>query len=273
MITNSFEFSVLLSVYKNEQAEFLSSALSSIWHDQSLKPDQIVLVKDGVLTPELEAVLSSWQTELGEVLTLVPLPHNVGLAVALNSGLQYCKHDLVARMDTDDIASSERFDLQLTFMQSNPDIAISSGFIEEWNSDMSKKLSCRILPLEHEAIVKFAKLRSPISHAACIFRKSVISSLGGYTNIYPEDHLLWVRAIQAGFKLANIPKVLLHMRTGENFVTRRGYKFLKGELSSYYIMYKSGFLSLSHFFRVSFLRSLVRLSPNFIKLWLYKSFR
>ncbi len=60
MITNSFEFSVLLSVYKNEQAEFLSSALSSIWHDQSLKPDQIVLVKDGVLTPELEAVLSSW---------------------------------------------------------------------------------------------------------------------------------------------------------------------------------------------------------------------
>lgn len=154
-----------------------------------------------------------------------------------------------------------------------PEVAVSSGFIEEWNSDFSAQLSSRSLPLEHDDIVKFAKMRSPISHPACIFRKSVILDVGGYPDIYPEDHLLWSRVLQAGYKLANIPHVLLRMRTGEDFITRRGYTFLKGELSSYRKMYQSGFLSLSQFIKVSVLRSLVRLSPDFLKMWLYKRIR
>lgn len=260
-------------MYKKEHPQYFFQALTSIWHDQVLKPSQIVLVQDGSLTPELNNEIAYWQAELGDVLTLVVLPKNVGLAAALNHGLQHCKYELVARMDTDDIAMPDRFNLQVAFMQAHPEVAVTSGFIEEWNSDFSSQLSCRSLPLEYDEIVKFAKLRSPISHPACIFRKSVILKVGGYPNIYPEDHLLWSRVLQAGYKLANIPQVLLRMRTGEDFISRRGYTFLKGELTSYRTMYKSGFLTLWQFIKVSVLRSLVRLSPDFLKIWLYKIMR
>ncbi|HDT5864433.1 glycosyltransferase [Aeromonas hydrophila] len=265
--------SILLSVYKNEHPQYLSKALTSIWHDQTSKPSQIVLVQDGPLTPELVSEIARWHAELGGVLTLVPLPKNVGLAAALNQGLQHCKYNLVARMDTDDIAMPERFKIQVAFMNSHPEIAVSSGYIEEWNTDFSLQLSQRSLPLNHDEIVKFAKIRSPISHPACIFRKSVILSVGGYANIYPEDHLLWVRVLQAGYKLGNIPRVLLRMRTGEDFITRRGYTFLKGELTSYRMMYQSGFLTRGQLIKVSVLRSLVRLSPKMLKVWLYRRMR
>lgn len=266
-------FSVLLSIYNKEKADFLRLSLSSIWKEQTLKPNQIVLVKDGPLTEELDAEVDSWVLELGDVLTVVSLRQNVGLAAALNEGLKVCKYDLVARMDTDDISTPERFKLQIKFMHDNPDITISSGFIEEWNSDLTIKLSKRILPVTHKDILIFAKLRSPISHPACIYRKSVILDCGGYPDIYPEDHLLWVRVLQAGHKLANIPEVLLRMRTGEDFITRRGYQFLKGELASYKKMYESNFLSLYEFIKVSILRGVVRLSPDILKLWLYKYMR
>lgn len=267
------KFSVLLSLYYKESRDFFSSAMLSIWNKQYVKPSQIVLVKDGPLTPELDKEIERWKLELGDVLTVVPLESNVGLAAALNQGLHHCQYDLVARMDTDDIAMPERFKLQIDFMNAHPDVSVSSGSIEEWNFDFSLKISQRVLPLCQDDIVRFAKIRSPISHPACIFRKSVILSVGGYANIYPEDHLLWVRVLQAGYQLANIPNVLLRMRTGDDFITRRGYTFLKGELTSYRMMYQSGFLTFGQFIKVSVLRSLVRLSPDFLKVWLYKKLR
>ena len=266
-------FSVLLSVYKNEQPKFLLEALKSIFCEQILKPTQIVLVKDGLLTPELDDEISRWKAELGDILTVVTLPCNVGLASALNNGLQYCKYDLLARMDTDDIATPERFKLQVEFMNAHPDVSVSSGFIEEWNVNFSAQLSTRLLPLKHDEIVEFAKMRSPISHPACMFRKSAIIAVGGYPTIYPEDHLLWVRILLAGYKLANIPQVLLRMRTGEDFISRRGYSFLKGELASYRIMYQLKFITLGQYLKACIFRTLVRLSPKKIKVLLYKHMR
>lgn len=266
-------FTVLLSVYYKESPLYLSQSLSSIWDDQYQKPGQIVLVKDGPLTLDLNAVIDDWVIKIGDIITVVDLPNNIGLAGALNKGLQCCRFDLVARMDTDDIAVPERFKLQIEFMNAHSEVAVSSGFIEEWNIDFTAKVSSRYLPLAHNEIVEFAKLRSPISHPASIFRKSVILDVGGYEDIYPEDHLLWIRVIQKGYKLANIPDVLLRMRTGEEFVARRGYNFLKGELASYWVMYRSGFLSIGEYIKASILRSLVRLAPKFVKLWLYKNMR
>ncbi|WP_421278794.1 glycosyltransferase [Aeromonas veronii] len=266
-------FTVLLSIYNKESPVYFSQAIESIWNSQTLKPEQIVLVKDGPLTPSLEREIDKWSHDLGGILTIVSLTENVGLAAALNHGLQYCKHDLVARMDTDDISTPERFKLQVDFMLQNPEVAVSSGYIEEWDANFLSKLSCRTLPLTHDDIVRFAKVRSPISHPACIFRKSVILKVGGYERVYPEDHLLWTRVLQGGHKMANLPSKLLLMRTGDDFITRRGYIFLKGELASYKLMYNSNFLTLSEFLKVSILRSAVRLSPKFIKLWLYKKTR
>jgi glycosyltransferase involved in cell wall biosynthesis len=125
------QFTVLISIYEKENSVYFDRAMASIWDAQTLKPDHIVLVKDGPLTPELDESIAQWQRKLGDILTVVTLPGNVGLGAALNEGLKYCKYDLVARMDTDDIALPERFERQVLFMENSPDVAVSSAWLEE----------------------------------------------------------------------------------------------------------------------------------------------
>jgi len=267
------KFSVLMSVYNRESADFLSRAIESIYEEQILKPSEIVLVKDGPLGADLEAVIFEWKNKLGDLLTVVPLKFNVGLAKALNKGLEYCMYELVARMDTDDIALPERFEKQVNFMLNNPDVAVSSGCIEEWNQDFSVKISERRLPLDHNSILIFAKKRSPISHPAVIFRKSAVLAVGGYPTIYPEDYPLWGTMLAQGYKFANLPDVLLKMRVGNALVERRGKEFLKGEIKVFKHLYAVGLISRYELFRNVVVRSFVRLSPVLVKKILYKYFR
>lgn len=135
--------SVLVSVYFKEKPEYLAACLLSLVN-QTLKADEVILVEDGPISSALIAEIEKYRDVLNIV--SVPLSENVGLARALNDGLKYCSHDLVARMDTDDIALPDRFEKQVAFMQSSPDIAASSGFIEEFN-DLGDVLSQRVLPL------------------------------------------------------------------------------------------------------------------------------
>lgn len=267
------DFTVLMSIYHKENFEWFERALISIWDEQTLKPTQIVLVQDGPLTEELSAVLTGWKEKLGDILTLVPLEKNVGLAAALNEGLKHCQCELVARMDTDDIAVPERFERQLAFMQNNPEVAVSSGLIEEWSQDFSYKVSERCLPLHHQEIIKLAKKRSPISHPAVIFRKSAVLSAGGYPDIYPEDYPLWGAMLSQGYIFANLSDLLLKMRVGNALTERRGLQFLKGEIKIYRYFLDIGFINRFEYLTNCILRGAVRLSPVWLKKILYKYLR
>ena len=118
-------FSVLLSVYKKEQPTYLRQSLDSLF-SQTLPPDEIVLVKDGPLTPELDAVITEYQTRC-TILKVIPLTHNQGLGKALNEGLKHCSYELVARMDTDDIAKPERFEKQIRVFTEHPEVDVCRG--------------------------------------------------------------------------------------------------------------------------------------------------
>lgn len=267
-------FSVLLSVYHKENPSFLVQALTSVWDEQTLKPAQIVLVQDGPLTAELNAVIAEWENKLGAVLATVPLEKNVGLAAALNQGLKHCHYELVARMDTDDIAMPTRFEKQIAFMQQNPDIAASSAQIEEWNTELTQKLDRRTLPTEPLAVARFAKRRSPLSHPASIFRKSAVLEVGGYPSLRKaQDCALWVLLLVKGYKLANLPDMLLKMRTGDELLNRRGWSYFKQELQLLKFQKNIGFLSTFDYLVNATLRAALRLAPNFIKNIVYRSAR
>lgn len=262
--------SVLMSVYFKEKPEYLEACLQSL-ADQTHKADEVILVEDGPISSDLKAIIDSYR----EVLNIfsVPLAKNVGLACALNEGLKQCSFDLVARMDTDDFAVSDRFEKQVAFMQATPDVAASSGLIEEFN-DSGDVLSLRALPLEHDAIVKFAKSRSPLSHPAVIFRKCVVLSVGGYPRFRnSQDYALWSLLIINDYRLANLQVVLVRMRTNHEFMGRRGFEYLKLEIELLKFQYSIGFLTLHEFVFNLLWRSVVRLSPLFIKFWLYKFVR
>src|SRR5690554_2110391 len=131
-------FSVLLSVYENDNSTHFESALNSIWPAQSLKPTQVVIVKDGPLTKALEAVVANWKLHANGVVTEVPLKQNVGLARALNSGLKACHYDLVARMDSDDISAPDRFEKQVEFMRQNPSVDVLGSWMEVYDETLTR---------------------------------------------------------------------------------------------------------------------------------------
>lgn len=260
-------FSVLMSVYIKENPSYLEAALQSLC-EQTLKADEIVLVEDGPLTDSLYSVIEKFRPILP--LRSVPLETNLGLAGALNHGLQHCSHDIIARMDTDDFSLPRRFKAQVEFMTQHLNVAACSSYIEERSEDMTRITFVKKLPLEHSELVEFAKTRSPMSHPAVMFRKSAVLAVGGYPIIYPEDYPLWCKLISFGYKLANIPEVLLHMRAGNGMMSRRGKNFLKGYIQTYQLMYDLKMISYFTFARNVILQTVIRNMPGWLLKVLYR---
>ncbi|CAD7287292.1 glycosyltransferase [Campylobacter suis] len=268
-------FSVLMSVYFKENAEFLNRAMVSIWDEQILKPNQIVLVEDGKLTDELYDVITKWKNKLGEVLAIKTLKKNMGLGDALNKGLDECKYELVARMDSDDISAPSRFEKQISIFKNNLDIDICGSWISEFDSDENEILSYRKLPQTHDEIVKFAKIRSPINHPSVMFKKSAVLSAGSYQKmIFLEDYYLWVRMIMNGAKFYNIQEALVNMRAGTSQLSRRsGLRYAKYEFALLKAMKNLGFLSSFEFIKMAIIKIPLRLMPKSILKNVYKLLR
>lgn len=264
------KFSVLLSVYHKERPAYLDEALHSIWDGQSLKPDQVVLVSDGPLTEALDSVVARWVEQLGGCLTLMRLPRNLGLAGALNAGLTQCRHDVVARMDTDDIALPERFARQVAFLSAHPEVDVASAWIEERDDSMQTMHCLKKLPATHEELVGFSRTRNPISHPVVIFRKRAVLAVGGYPEVFPEDYALWSLMMVKGYRFANISEVLLYMRTGDDFIGRRGWQFFKGEVKLLKYQKSIGFLKWKDYLLNLGLRAAIRLPPAGVRRMLYR---
>ncbi|PLC51594.1 hypothetical protein CR159_00725 [Pollutimonas subterranea] len=259
-------FSVLMSVYHAENPEFLRQALQSL-NDQTLKAGEVVLVEDGPLPDALTHVIDAFRSALN--IRSVQLATNGGLARALNEGLKHCSHDLVARMDSDDISLPDRFEKQIAFMQRNTDIAASSTALDEFDEN-GIVFSSRILPLTHEELAKFAKTRSPISHAAAVFRKTAIEAVGGYPPFKrSQDVALWSLLIVRGYRLANLPDKLFMVRAGAGFMARSGLPSFKYEYAVICYQRKIGFLSIFDFVKNTAIRFLLAVAPARFKKALY----
>ena len=216
-------FSVLLSLYPKEHPSYLQQSLNSLF-SQTLLPDEIILVKDGLLTAELDAIVSDYAARY-PILKVIPLPQNQGLGKALNEGLKYCSYDLVARMDTDDIAKPDRFEKQMKVFEEYPELDLVGAWIDEFEGTPQHVLSIRRVPETSEQILAYCKKRNPVNHPVVMFRKSAVLAAGGYLH-FPlfEDYYLWVRMAQNKCVMANTGTVLAHVRVGKDMYSRRGGK-------------------------------------------------
>lgn len=168
-----------MSIYYKENANYFNRAMVSIWDEQILKPNEIVLVLDGKLTEELMQAIFKWKNKLNEIMKIVPLENNMGLGDALNVGLKECTNELVARMDTDDISLPTRFLEQIEIFNKN-NIDLCSSWIDEFDNDENKIISSRKVPEYNEDIIKFSKMRNPINHPAVMFKKQSVIDAGNY---------------------------------------------------------------------------------------------
>ena len=220
------EFSVLMSVYSQDQPEFLQRALASNTLEQTRAPQQLVLVKDGPLGAELERVISDWQQRLAQQsqieLTLVTLEQNLGLAQALNHGLAACRHNIVVRADADDISLPERFASQVGILAGSELAVLGAAMYEVDEGD--SRIEATRHPLEGDAAIKkVLAARNPIFHPTVVFKKSAVQAVGGYEEVPgAEDYWLWTRMAQAGFSFRNLPEPLVKYRTGAGVYSRRG---------------------------------------------------
>lgn len=267
------KFSVLLSVYIKEKGLFLQESLNSILKQTQL-PDEIVLVKDGPLTNELDNIIDGYISHSIVPFKIVKLPVNKGLGYALNEGLKYCSYDIVARMDTDDIAKSNRFEKQLEVLHKNSKIDVVGTWADEFLGDIGTILSIRKLPENQMEIYKFAKRRNPINHPTVMFRKEAILAVGGYQH-FPlfEDYYLWVRVLVGKGEFYNIQESLLYFRTSSDVYRRRGgWKYALNEYRLRKYMCSVRLISCKEYLLEVPLRFSVRIIPSFVRKYIYLKF-
>lgn len=259
-MSKSCKFSVLMSVYKNETASNIKECLESIFI-QTMKPDELIIVYDGPISNDVNSVIEDYSKLL--TIKKVVLTENVGLGNALSIGLDKCEYDLVARMDSDDICVKDRFETQIGYMESNPDIDILGSGIMEFGDGKNRE---KILPLKESDIRGFAWLKNPINHMTVVFRKNKIISLGGYVHhLYMEDYNLWLRALCADMKIINLPQVLVYARVGNDMIKRRrGIKYIKSEFKLFTLKYKLKIFPIYKVFISLIIRIVMRLIPAFV---------
>jgi len=264
------KFSVLMSIYYKEKAEYFNRAMRSIWDEQSVKPNEIILVEDGSLTDELSQAIDEWKKKIGNTFKTISLKDNVGLGSALNEGIKHCNYELIARMDTDDISLQKRFEKQLKAFEEK-DIDVCSAFISEFEDDENEIVSYRKLPEKHEDIVKYSKMRSPLNHAVTMFKKSIVEQSGGYKHmLWMEDYYLWVRMINNGAKLYNLQETLLNVRAGNSMLVRRGgMEYIKAEVIFLNKLKEMHYLTITEYLKNILIKVPIRLLPKNILKYVY----
>lgn len=258
-------FSVLITIYYKENPVFFKRAIDSILIHQTLKPSQIVIVKDGPLTIELDNIIDEYVVNNKGVFDIVSLKKNMRQGFAANEGGKYCKCDFIARMDADDIALPDRFEKQFKYLLDKK-LDIVGGQLLEFVGDKNNIVSDRKVPITHENIISMLKYRNPISNPTVIYKKVVFDQINGYDGeSFPEDYDFFVRACLKGFKFGNVKDTVLLFRLGDSMdeVLRRrhGYEYAKNEFKLLKKFYKIGFYNFYEFFKMVSLRMPVRLMP------------
>ncbi len=233
------KYSVLMSVYYKEKPENLRVSIDSMLN-QSAKPDQFVLVKDGPLTTELDEVIDVFAKNNEGLFTIVQLTENSGLGIALDEGLKHCRNDLVARMDSDDISMHDRCEKQLKVFEKEPKLSIVSGNIGEFENSPQSIVSVRVVPEHQEDIKKRMRIRSAFNHPAVMYRKSDVIRCGGYGILKrKQDHVLFSHMLNSGCEAYNIQEILLLFRLGDgNLNRRRSWTNCKSYIIAEWSIYK-----------------------------------
>lgn len=264
-------YSVLMSVYHKEKPEYLKQAIESI-QAQTYPTDDFVLVCDGPLNSELDAVITTKQQEMNGVLKVYRLDKNEGLGNALNAGINHCKNELVARMDSDDVAYPDRCEKQIDVFNTHPEVSICSGIVEEFTTDPEVVDARRALPETNAKIMEFAKKRNPFNHPCVMYKKSAVEAAGSYKDFYLlEDYCLWLRMLMAGYQGYNIQEPLLHMRAGSDMYMRRaGWKYAKTQAKLFKFMKDSGFIGNGQYIKSCVIRSGSALAPNWLRKFMFE---
>ena len=262
-------FSLMVPVYDGDRPDYLRRAFRSAVHDQTVRPDQVIIVRDGPVRTELAECLDELCASSPAPVTFVPLARNGGLGPALDRGLAASEHDVVARMDADDVAMPHRFEVQLPLM-ADADI-VGSGLLE-FSGDTGEIVGQRVPPIGQEKIARYARMHDPFNHPTVVYRRGAVRGAGGYGDLkLMEDYALFARMLQNGARAVNVAEPLVWYRVGETAFKRRGgTDLLRSELRLQREFRKNGFTSPGQYARNVVVRGGYRLIPWWVRRAVYR---
>ena len=266
-------FSVAVSVYKNDNPAFFDRALESITDQQTIIPNEIVLVVDGPVSIETDVVIDKYSKKYN--LKVIRLETNGGLGNALKIATENCSYGIIARMDSDDVAVFNRFEQELCFISSHPNVDIVGGDISEFIDSEGNIIGYRLMPVNDHDLKKYLKKRCPFNHMTVMFKKESVLKCGGYLDWhYNEDYYLWIRMALNGCVFANTATVLVNVRTGKDLFARRGgYKYFKSEKKLQQFMLKNKIINYLTYLSNVFKRFVVQIIlPNRVRSKIYFKF-
>lgn len=265
------DYSVLMSVYQKERPEYLRQSMESI-ANQTIPTNDFVLVCDGPLNEKLDAEIVRMQEVFGDVLHVVRLEKNMGLGNALNIGIQHCRNDLVARMDSDDIARPERCEKELLYLKTHQNVSIVGGWIEEFSTNPEDVNAIRKVPETDEEIRRFAKKRNPFNHPSVMLRRKDVLAAGNYPDVrYLQDYYLWTSMLIQGYCGHNLQEPLVWMRAGENLFKRRsGTLYIKIQLDLFKIMLRHKFITYPQYLNSCIIRICSGMAPNWVRRFVFE---
>lgn len=263
---NKQKFSVLMSLYIKENPRYFCQCMESIIH-QTAMPDEIVIIKDGPLTQELENVLKYYQEKDPQRYKIIALKENKGLGLALAEGVRQCSYSLIARMDTDDLSVKYRFEKQLKEFEKDPDLDICGSHIKEFDKTPKQIVAKRIVPLSDAEIKKYQKKRDGLNHVSVMFKKDAVLRAGNYQHaLLMEDSLLWVNMFKTGAKAKNIDDFLVYVRTGKDMIQRRGgWEYFKKYKSGRRKIYETGYITWWDYMSTLIIQLIVSLIPTSLR--------
>lgn len=293
-----------MSIYKSDVPELVRVALDSLLQ-QTLLPNEIVIVADGPVPAELEQEIESFKFRVSKlrttpnpsfakggdlvpedgkesletrnqkpetIVTYLPQEKNGGLGEAMRIAAEAAKYDYLARMDSDDICLPDRFEKQMKCFEEDPELSLVGGMITEFDGEPENIIAKRILPLEDAEIKRMMRGRCAVNHVTVIFKKADLMKSGNYQPFWKqEDHYLWARMMEHGCKFRNIPDVVVNVRSGKDQIARRGgLRFYKSVVRVFWYMYRHGLISFGYFLYICTVRGIVQvLMPNRLRTWVY----
>lgn len=267
------KYSVLMSVYNKEKPEYLCLSINSILN-QTIPPDEFIIVKDGSLSLELESILKGYSMS-NSIFNVIGYKENKGLGYALNYGLNYCRNELVARMDSDDIARHDRCEKQLKEFEKNSSLEIIGGDIAEFTDSPNNIVAYRKVPTNDSEIKEYMKTRCPLNHMTVMFKKNAVIKAGNYQDwFWNEDYYLWIRMMKQGCIFANTGDVLVDVRVDDDMYLRRGgKKYFDSEIGLQKYMLKNHIIGYKTYIKNVGKRIIVQiLLPNRVRGWVFRKF-
>lgn len=262
-------FSVLISVYKKTILTQFEECLDSI-NFQTLLPGEIIVVRDGEIDFDLNNIILKYK-KLNFIIVINE--YNLGLPKSLNKGLNFCNYDIVFRMDSDDICHKDRFKLQFSKMVSNNRLAVLGTNVDLIDNFSNRLLEIRNVPILNLSIRKIIYFKNPFNHPSVVFRKSIVQSVGGYSDLYLyEDWYLWIKLSKLNnIEFENLNERLLKYRI-RSFNDRLGFQIVKAEYEFYLLLFKNNHIKLHLFLFNIFFRFIVRMMPSSLYVYIKHKF-